>query len=269
MSGPARRILPVAVVPTRHSEPVAPPLRLSSPDAPPSDILRCAETLGIPWRRVLLEEIESEQKLRRYMPDLDRQFSLPHALTVLSLSLWHSWRVRDRIEGLACEARGASVRGAVRQLRMIFQRLIGGGGSDQEALAHHLWFAYQRVLLLQRVRRIAAASGNGTIEERLALICSRASCSFDDAAWAISQPGSERRGRRLELAVQKVREEGFLIPRAESESRALTQLRRIVLTSPHLFRTRRSRCRTRAPLSLQQRHPSSIEGGGADSAPGL
>ncbi len=265
MSGQSGRSLPLAVLPTRPGDPPAPPPRVSSPDASPTEILRCAETLGIPWRRVLLEEIEAEQKLRRYMPDLDRQFSLPHGLTVLSFSLLHSWRLRDRVEGLACEARGASIPAAIRQLRIIFQHLIGAGGSDPEAVARHFWVAYQRVLLLQRARRIAAATGSGTMEERLALVCSRASCSFEDAAWALSQPALERRGRRLELAMRKVREEGFLIPRAESEARAFAQLRRITLTSPQLASTHRSRRRPQGRAACRQRPPLSIGGAEADS----
>lgn len=239
--------------------------RIPAQDASPTEILRRAETLGIPWTRILAEEIEAEQRLRRSMQDLEDHFSLSHAVTVLSFSILHSWRIRDRIEGLACEAKSASVPAAIRQLRMLFQHLIGGGGSDPKAPFRHFWFAYQRVLLLQRVRRIAASAGSGTMEERLAFVCSRASCSFEDAHWALSQPPLERRGRRLELAMRKVREEGFTIPRADSEARALAQLRRIVLTSPHLASARRSRRSPQGRLALRQHPPVPIGGAGRGS----
>jgi len=41
--------------------------------------------------------------------------------------------------------------------------------------------------------------------------------------------------------VRKVREEGFLVPRASTEARSLAELRRIALTSPHVRRQRPSR----------------------------
>jgi hypothetical protein len=246
------RVPPMAILPLRDGDPPLPtPLAPSQSTSAP-EILRCAEDLGIPWKRILLGEIEAEQKLRRYVSDIERECPLPSALTVLSFSMMQSWRVRDQIESLACQARGASMRGAVRQLRIVFRRLIGAGDRDRIALAQHFWFAYQRVLLLQRACR-AAARSRGTTAERLAFVCSISRCCFDDAAWAVCQEGSPGRGHRLDAAVRKVREEGFLIPRAETEARSLAALRRIVLASARDLGRRPSRGRKPDPVSSPQR----------------
>ena len=237
------RAQPMAILPLRDGDPSVPSPHAPSPSASADEILRCAESLGIPWKRLLAAEIEAEQKLRRYLPDLHTECPLGSAQTVLSFSLLQSWRVRDRIESLACQSRGGSVRGAVRELRLVFQRLTGKGDRDQVALARHFWFAYQRVLLLQRVMRHALRS-RGTTAERLAFICSSAGCCYDDAAWAVCHEGAWLRAQRLEAVVRRVRDEGFLIPRAETEARSLAELRRIVLTSPHLTRRRTARGRT-------------------------
>jgi len=254
MSAPAPlRTQPMAILPLCHGgDPPSPTPFVPSQAASPPEILRCAETLGIPWKRILLGEIEAEQRLRRYPGNIESECPLPSALTILSFSLLQSWRVRDQIESLACQARGASVRGAVRQLRIVFQRLIGKGDRDQVALAQHFWFAYQRVLLLQRVCR-AAAKSHGTMAERLAFICSTARCCFDDAAWAVCQEGSPERGHRLDAAVRKVREEGFKIPRTETEVRSFAELRHIVRASPHLIRRRASRRRSQDLVSAPRR----------------
>src|SRR5262249_53619582 len=171
--------------------------QVPSASAEPAEILACAEALQIPWRRILLGEIEAEQRLRRYVGDVGRESPLPAASTVLSFSVLRSWRVRAAIETLACQARSA-VRGAERRLRLVFRHLIGKEKRDPVALGQHFWFAYQRVLLLQRVRRAAARTrGTLSMADRLAEVCSRARCSFDDAAWAICQEDSPRRGQRL------------------------------------------------------------------------
>jgi hypothetical protein len=202
---------------------------------PPEQILGCAESLGIPWRRLLAEEIEAEQRLRRYLSDVEVERPLRSLLKLLPLSCLRSWRVRDRIERLASAARGAAVGDARRQLRIVFAELTGKGDSEKIAFAEHLWFAYQRILLLQRVRR-AAAKSRGTSAERMAFVCSRERCSYDDATWALREEQSSRYGDRFDAAVRKVREEGFQIPRAATEARSLAELRRIVRTSPFLRR---------------------------------
>ena len=243
----------MTVLPVRDGDPASSMPFMPSETASTDELLRCVESLGIPWKRILLGEIESEQRLRRYLSDVENDCPLPSVLRILSFSFFRSWRARDRIESLACQARGGSVRTAVRQLRTIFRGLIGKGDRDQVAFAQHLWFAYQRVLLLQRVRRTAAKS-RGTMAERLAFICSRAQCGYDDAAWSILQEDSPRRGDRFEAAVRKVREEGFLIPRAETEARSLAELRRILRTMPLSGRRRRAR-RSSMPISAPRRVP--------------
>lgn len=179
----------------------------------------------------MLDEIQAEQTLRRHLPDACEDVPLATALSLLPSSFLKSWRVRDQIQNLSCEARGASFRAAVSQLRLVFRRLIGQPGIGQAAFAGHLWLAHQRVLLLQRVCR-AARRSRGTNAERLAFICSMTRCSFDDAAWALGREDSPRPGHRLDAAIRKAREEGFLIPRALTEARSFAKLRRIVRASP-------------------------------------
>jgi hypothetical protein len=217
-------------------------------------VLQCAETLGIPWRRVVLGEIQAEQELRNHLRDLEAACPLDAALTILSLSALRSWRVRDQVEALACEAR-ASVRGARKGLGGVFRHLIGEAGpeSDRAALSRHCSFAYERILLLQRVRR-AAARSHGTTAERLAFVCSTARCAFNDAEWGLQEEDSPRRGRRMEAAVRKVRDEGFLVPRAQTEARSLAQLRRIVFASRHSARRSPSHKRSTSRVSYPRRH---------------
>ena len=235
-------------MPPEAAAPEAPP---DAPDARP-EILRRADALGIPWERILGEEIRAEQALRRYVDDVEADWPLTAPMTVLSLSFLQSWRVRDRIQALAGEARGAFSRVAMRELRSVFQRLSGKAVRDQAAFAEHLWFAYQRVLLLHRVSR-AASRSRGTTAERVASVCSQTRCSFDDAAWAVCQESSRRQGHRLDAAIRKVRDEGFQIPRAESESRAFARLRSIIRSSGRLARRRRSRTAQSKGSALPQR----------------
>ncbi|HEY7112248.1 MAG TPA: hypothetical protein VIA45_04895 [Thermoanaerobaculia bacterium] len=247
-------IVPRVIPGARDGDPEPAP-HVPTATAAPEEILACAEALGIPWRRILLGEIEAEQRLRRYVGGDGGAGLLPEASTVLSFSVLRSWRVRDEIETLACQARSA-VRGAERRLRLVVRHLIGKEKRDPVALGQHFWFAYQRVLLLQRVRRAAARSRGSTsrsMAERLAEVCARARCSYDDAAWAICQEDSPRRGERLEAAVRKVREEGFLVPRASTEARSLAELRRIALTSPHVRRHRPSRVWPQDPVGKPRR----------------
>ena len=226
LSAPLRNQQGFSVIPHRDGDPSFQRPFVPSETDPPSKILQCAETLGIPWRRILLGEIEGEQRLRRFLSDLDTDFPPLAAVSILSFSALCSWRVRDQIQSLACEARGSGGQGAVRRLRILFQRLSGRGDAERFALGQHLRFAYQRVLLLQRVLR-AAARSRGAMADRLAFVCSSARCSYDDAAWAISEESSPQRGHRFEAAVRKVRGEGFAIPRAATEARSLAELRRV------------------------------------------
>src|SRR5262245_9881160 len=120
-------------------------IRTSTPRGPtetsaPGEILACAETLGIPWRRVLLEEIEAEQKLRRYLADVGAECPLESALSILSLAAQRSWRVRDQVESLAGQAR-ASARGARKGLRNFLRHLAGDSEPASAAFARHCGFA--------------------------------------------------------------------------------------------------------------------------------
>jgi hypothetical protein len=211
-----------------------------TPTDPVPSILRSAETLGIPWKQIVLDEIEAEQKLRRFIADVENECPLRSVLKLLPCSFLRSWRIRKQIESLSLAARSASMQDAIRQLRAVFSELVGENEGDRAALALHLWFAYQRILLLQRVRR-AASRSRGEVSERLASICSAARCSYDDAAWALLEEQAPCRGNRLDAAVRKVREEGFRIPQAKTDARSFAQLRRIVRASPHLAVRRRSR----------------------------
>jgi len=228
-----------AILPIRDGDPGRAAAFLPTEESPPPEILRCAEALEIPWRRLLLDEIRAEQKLRAYLPDVASEPALDAALSILSHGALRSFRVRDRIETLACQTR-ASVRGALRRLRAAVRGLAGGSSGNDAALLRHCRLAYHRILLLQRVRR-AAARSRGSPAERLAFVCSAARCAFDDAAWAIGEEESPRRGRRMEAAVRKVRGEGFLVPRAHTEAQSLAELRRIVTAPNGLRRTRGSR----------------------------
>lgn len=231
MSAQARLHPPVPTFPVEGAPAAQTAAARAFPEGPVWEIVRAAESLRIPWDRILREEIQAEQALRRHVPDVDAEMPLATALSILPSSFLRSWRVRDQIQAFSCEARGASFRSAIRQLRAVFRCLAGQVGGRDAVFSGHLWMAYQRVLLLQRVCR-AARQSKGTNAERMAAICEKARCSFDDAAWALCLEGSPRPGHRLDAAVKKARDEGFQLPRAATEARAFAKLRRIVRASP-------------------------------------
>src|SRR5262249_28263837 len=70
--------------PSKDGLALLPPSLAPSPDDPAQEILRFAETLGIPWRRILLGEIEAEQRLRQYLENIQEDCPLPTVLKVLS-----------------------------------------------------------------------------------------------------------------------------------------------------------------------------------------
>jgi hypothetical protein len=193
--------------------------------------MRRAEALDIPWRRILIDEIQAEQALRRHVADAAER-PLAQLLAVLPHSFLSSFRVRDAIQALSCAARSSVMPGPVRQLRLVFRRLVGRPERDTAAVATHLGLAHQRVLLLQRVCR-AARRSRGTTAERMAAVCARTRCTFDDAAWALCGEEPSRRGHALDASIQKARDEGFQIPRAATEARAFAELRRIVRAASH------------------------------------
>lgn len=207
------------------------------------EILSRAEALGIPWETILRDEVMAEQSLRRLVPESEVEMPLASATSALPVSFLRSWRVRDRIQSLSCEARSACSPSAIRELRLVSRRLIGVPEREGRTLAAHLWFAYQRILMLGRVCR-AAAHSRGTTAERVASVCEKTRCGFDDAAWAVCLEETPRSGHRLDAAVRKVRDEGFQVPRERSEARALASLRRAVRRSryvePRRARSRRS-----------------------------
>jgi hypothetical protein len=221
------------------------PTPLPTADPGRLEVMRRAEALGIPWDRILLEEIQAEQALRRYAPDIDAM-SLETQLAVLPVSFLTSWRVRDEIQSLSCAARGARVPSAVSRLRAVFRRCVGLPERGRAADTGHLELAYERVLLLQRVGR-AARRSRGTTAERMAFVCAAVRCGYDDAAWALCREDAPRAGHRLDAAMQKVRDEGFQVPRAATEARAFAELRRIVRASS-------KRPRRRAPTPRHARN---------------
>lgn len=123
------------------------------PVASASDLLREASDLGIPWRRILSEEIRAERRLRLCIADVGGGWPLWPALSILPVSLLDSWRVRDRIRVLAWKANHEGCEDSIRQLRALHAHFRGrrnGRGSDATLMAKHLWFGYQRVLSLMR-----------------------------------------------------------------------------------------------------------------------
>src|SRR5262249_53000365 len=80
------------IIPERDGDPSFQRPYVPSETGPLSEILGCAKALGIPWKRILLAEIEAEQRLRRYLPDMQTDFSLLSAIPILSFSLLRSWR---------------------------------------------------------------------------------------------------------------------------------------------------------------------------------
>ncbi|HEY2797853.1 MAG TPA: hypothetical protein VGK26_08205 [Thermoanaerobaculia bacterium] len=204
-----------------------------SESEPSSDLVRDAEALGLPWQRILREEIQTETALRRLLEDVDADWPIEAGIKILPASFLRSWRMRDRLHGLWTRSRVAFDRKARRQLRWVVASLLGKVPDEPNGttLAEHLWFAYQRVLLLQRVSR-AAARSRGDSAERVAFVCERARCRPDDAAWAVALEGAPRRGHRLDAAIRKARDEGFQIPRAATEARAFAALREMVRVSP-------------------------------------
>jgi len=233
----------------RHGIPAARPRADAEPAR--ADLLRRAEALGIPWDRILLEEIQAEQTLRRYASDIE-SMPLETQLSVLPVSFLSSWRVRDEIQSLSCAARGAGFPLALRRLRSVFRRWCGQPERGQAAYAGHLELAYERVLLLQRVRR-AAHRSRGTTADRMAFVCATARCGYDDAAWALCREDAPQAGHRLDEAMRKVRGEGFQIPRASTEVRAFAELRRIVRASARRPRRRPPAARCADAVSLPAR----------------
>ena len=112
--------------PKRRRIDAASPQELTVLD-PVSEILHCAEELNIPWKRILVDEIQAERRLRRGLGEIERGCSLRPLLRLLAASSLRSWRARDQIERLSREARKASTHDAVRELHFVFSELSGRG----------------------------------------------------------------------------------------------------------------------------------------------
>jgi hypothetical protein len=224
----------------------------SGGEAPASTLVRRAEALGIPWKRILSDEIQAEERLRATLADVDSNVPFWSLLSLLPFSFLQSWRVRDRIEAFAQQAQGSSDRKAIGELRKLLQLLTGTARHDHVSFGRHLWFAYQRVLLLQRVSRATAKFRRLDPSQRVAAVCARTHCSHDDAVWAVCREMAPRKGHRLDAAVQRVREEGYRIPQLETEARSFARLRSIVRSSRPL-RAGHSRRVSRPPISLPTR----------------
>jgi hypothetical protein len=200
-----------------------------------TDLLARATALEIPWERLLRREIAAETTIRAFFVEVNGSWPLWAALAALPFSPLHSWRVRDRLEALSSEARSVGCQTAARQLRAFFRHLCGkaSGCASAPALARHLWFAYQRVLVLQRVGR-AAHRTQGTHEERIDFVQSKTGCCRADAEWAIAREDQPSRSHLLDDAMRKARSEGFEIPHFPTEAKAFRRLRSIARSSPHL-----------------------------------
>jgi hypothetical protein len=198
-------------------------------------LLSRACALGIPWERLLRGEIQAESTLRAILAEIDGGWPLWAALSALPFSPLQSWRVRDRLEALSSEARSVGCPKAARQLRAFFRHLCGKspGNASAPAMARHLWFAYQRVLVLQQIGR-AAHRSRGTHEERVTFVVEKTSCSRADAEWAVRREELPRLAHLLDDAMRKARNEGFEIPHQSTEARAFRRLRSIARSSPHL-----------------------------------
>jgi hypothetical protein len=203
-------------------------------------LLREAEVLGIPWERILSEEIRAERLLQLSLSDVTENWPLWPAFWILPMSLLNSWRVRDRIHALAWEASRQGCTEAARQLRALHAHLSGrqnGRPSDATLLAKHLWFGYQRVLSLTRIGRLAERL-SGDRADRIESVRKKAACSLEDATWAVDRLSSPTRGHSVDDAMRRARDEGFELPEDENEFRAFRRLRSFVRSSPHLSRLR-------------------------------
>ena len=217
------------------------------------DVLAEAETLGIPWRAILANEIFAEKTLRDSVVNLDGDWPLTCLFSLLPNSLLQSWRGRERIHALSWEARVERSRTAAALLRSVFLHLAGKrapGAPVDYLLANHLGFAYQRVLQLLRISRTAERS-KGPRARRIEAVAGRTHCSSSDAAWAVDRADSRHRSHRLDDAMRRAREEGFQLPVANSELIAFTRLKRFVQRRPFLH-TRRKFARSRNELTAPE-----------------
>ena len=197
------------------------------------DLLRQASALGIPWERILSEEIRAERMLQLSLADVAEDWPLWAAFWILPVSLLHSWRVRDRIHQLAWKSSRDGCESAASQLRALHAHLLGkesGRASDATLMAKHLWFGYQRVKALLRISR-AAEKVHEDLPDPIACLCKTTGCSAADSRWALDRARSNGRGHRLDDAMRRARDEGFELPQDRNEVRAFRRLRMFVRSS--------------------------------------
>lgn len=202
------------------------------------NLLQEATALGIPWERILGQEIRAERMLRLCISDVCADWPLWAAFWVLPVSLLNSWRVRDRIHVLAWEASRQGCERAARQLRALHAHFAGrqnGRRSDAAILAKHLWFGYQRVVALTRIGRLAARL-RGDPYDRMESVRKMTGCTLQDARWAVERLTSPTRGHSVDDAMRRTRDEGFELPEDENEVRAFRRLRSLVRSSRHFAR---------------------------------
>ena len=199
---------------------------------PTPDIRAVAEALGIPWRRILQSEIDSERALRQMLGGASADEPLWRILCALPSSALDSWRVRERVNALACEASSGRAPAAARELKEVFDYLRGRrkGRQSSADLASHFWFAYQRVQELVGVAG-AAEKARGDHAWRIRRTAEVSGCSSADARWAVDRADSPGRGHRLDDTIARARSEGFEIPRAGTPMQSFVLLRRLARKS--------------------------------------
>ena len=201
------------------------------PEAEALRLIRQAQALGIPWRRILTREISTEGMLQRFLGCEIGELPLWRALAIIPNSLFHSWRVRDLIDRLAWEASAQGSRAARREIASLLNCLSGVRArrwTEEMARAKHYWFAYDRILELQAVA-LAAERSRAQGKNRIAEVCQSTGSTRSDAEWAVTRLDAPGRSHALDDAVARARQEGFEIPNAASELQAFSRLRRFVL----------------------------------------
>jgi hypothetical protein len=209
-------------------------------------LLGVADALGIPWRRLLESEIHAERELKRCLGEVDPETPLWRVLAALQMSVLDSWKIRERIAALAWEARAgrgrrSRARGASRDLRILCDHLSGKRAREEgeDLLVRHLEFAHRRVVELQEMAR-AAEKSRGAYAARVRRVVEQTGCLEADARWSVDRALAPRVRTIVEDAVGKARDEGFEIPRGETEFRSWMLLREFVDGVAQPRRPRRS-----------------------------
>lgn len=218
------------------------PALLSDGAAEARQLLSEADALGIPWRKILAEEILTEGTLRRYAGDPSAELALWRAICILPNSLLQSWRVRALIDRLSWEASLGGSDDAARELKALHDHLSGMRARREDSevvMAKHLWFAYHRILELHDVRR-AAERSRGAEADRIRTVGAQTGCSRADAEWGVRRAAAVPGAAPLEDGIARAREEGFDLPPAETDFHSFLLVRKLIRRHP-LFRAARRR----------------------------